>query len=165
MQPHQERVVVEKKELDDKREKLGSFIGGNIFLTLPTEERDRLQQQAIVMTTYSDILGQRIAAFGNDPSKVQDHHDHNEDNDANGWPSAAPGLDIAAPEPAPADAVVVSVKTGNITIDGVAYTAGNEEVGPNTWRVRRLSDNLETTVTADDSIAAVEAAITQDSWA
>jgi hypothetical protein len=97
--------------------------------------------------------------------QVQDHHDHNEDNDVDGKPFAAPGLDIAAPEPAPADAVVVSVKTGNITIDGVAYTVGNEEVGPNTWRVRRLSDNLETTVTADDSIAAVEAAIAQDSWA
>jgi hypothetical protein len=63
MQPHQERVVAEKKELDEKREKLGAFIEGKIFQTLPPEERNRLEQQAIAMTTYSTILGERIAAF------------------------------------------------------------------------------------------------------
>jgi hypothetical protein len=63
MQPHQERVVTEKKELDDKREKLGAFIQGDFFQTLPAGERNRLSQQAIAMTTYSTILGERIAAF------------------------------------------------------------------------------------------------------
>jgi crAss001_48 related protein len=63
MQPHQERVVAEKKELDDKREKLGAFIEGAVFDSLPQPERDRLMRQAVVMTTYSDILGERIAAF------------------------------------------------------------------------------------------------------
>ena len=63
MQPHQERVVTEKKELDEKREKLGAFIEGEIFLSLPEAERGRLQQQAIAMARYSTILGDRIAAF------------------------------------------------------------------------------------------------------
>jgi hypothetical protein len=63
MQPHQQRVVEEKKELDEKREKLGAFIEGKLYQTLPEAERDRLSQQAIVMMTYSTILGERIAAF------------------------------------------------------------------------------------------------------
>lgn len=53
----------EKKELDWKREKLGIFIEGSIFQKLSPEERNRLEQQAIAMTTYSTILGERIAAF------------------------------------------------------------------------------------------------------
>jgi hypothetical protein len=63
MQSHQQRVVDEKSELDLKREKLGAFIQGDIFQTLPSDERNRLEQQAIAMTTYSTILGERIAAF------------------------------------------------------------------------------------------------------
>lgn len=63
MQPHQERVVAEKKDLDDKRIKLGAFIDGKIYPVLPEAERNRLTQQAIAMTTYSTILGERIAAF------------------------------------------------------------------------------------------------------
>ncbi len=67
MQPHQERVVAEKKELDDKREKLGAFIEGKIYQSLIQEEQHRLSQQAIAMTTYSRILGERIAAFPPEP--------------------------------------------------------------------------------------------------
>jgi hypothetical protein len=63
MQPHQERVITEKKELDEKREKLGAFIEGKIYQTLSSEERNRLTQQALAMTAYSTILGDRIAAF------------------------------------------------------------------------------------------------------
>lgn len=63
MKPHQERVVVEKNELDDKREKLGAFIEGTLYQGLPEAERNRLAHQAIAMATYSTILGERIAAF------------------------------------------------------------------------------------------------------
>lgn len=63
MEAHQQRVVDEKTELDAKREKLGAFIEGAIYQGLPEAERDRLTQQAIAMTTYSTILGERIAAF------------------------------------------------------------------------------------------------------
>lgn len=66
MQPHQERVVAEKKELDEKLEKLLTFIDagkGPIFSTLITEERQRLTTQARIMKEYSDILADRINAF------------------------------------------------------------------------------------------------------
>lgn len=66
MQPHQQRVVNEKAELDSKLENLLTFIGagrGTIFSTLVTEERERLTTQARLMREYSDILADRIAAF------------------------------------------------------------------------------------------------------
>lgn len=63
MQPHQERVVAEKSELDAKREKLRAFIGGEIWRGLPALEKSRLNRQLEAMTLYSNILGERIAAF------------------------------------------------------------------------------------------------------
>ncbi len=63
MQPHQERVVTEKSELDEKREKLTAFIGGEIFQSLDNAEQARLARQAEIMTQYSGVLGERIAAF------------------------------------------------------------------------------------------------------
>jgi hypothetical protein len=66
MQPHQERVVAEKSELDGKLEKLLAFIDcgkGAIYSTLVTEERERLTTQARIMKEYSDVLADRIAAF------------------------------------------------------------------------------------------------------
>ena len=65
MQPHQERVVVEKNELDEKLSKLKGFVfgDGRIFKTLDPEERNRLEDQFTAMKKYSDILGARIAAF------------------------------------------------------------------------------------------------------
>jgi hypothetical protein len=48
MQPHQQRVVTEKKELDDKIDKLKAFIiESPTFKKLPEDERDRLAQQNI----------------------------------------------------------------------------------------------------------------------
>ena len=64
MQPHQERVVNEKKELDEKLDKLKAFIEtSSVFKSLPDDERRRLELQFDVMTEYSSILSQRIAAF------------------------------------------------------------------------------------------------------
>lgn len=66
MQPHQERVITEKKELDEKLEKLLAFIDagkGPIYSKLVTEERQRLTTQARIMKEYSDILADRISAF------------------------------------------------------------------------------------------------------
>ena len=63
MKPHQERVVTEKQELDSKREKLTAFIGGKTFRTLDATEQSRLNRQLEAMTLYSNILGERIAAF------------------------------------------------------------------------------------------------------
>lgn len=64
MQPHQERVVTEKAELDAKLEKLGAFFQGSIIETLDQAERDRLKRQYEIMDQYSAVLGERIAAFG-----------------------------------------------------------------------------------------------------
>ena len=64
MQPHQQRVVDEKSELDDKREKLSAFKASNpLYFQLPEAEQHRLSRQLAIMTEYSEVLGERIAAF------------------------------------------------------------------------------------------------------
>ena len=63
-QPHQQRVLDEKHELDKKAFALSEFIGSNpLFETLDAEEQERLREQNEVMWQYSEILGARIAAF------------------------------------------------------------------------------------------------------
>ena len=63
MSPFQERVVTEKTELDDKLTRLRPFLQGDVFRGLPADEQDRLTRQERVMTEYSGILADRIAAF------------------------------------------------------------------------------------------------------
>lgn len=60
---HQERVIVEKDELDAKLARLRSFIGNETYLALDEAEQSRLQRQAEVMSQYSSLLAERIAAF------------------------------------------------------------------------------------------------------
>lgn len=66
--PHQQRVVIEKAELDDKIGKLAAFIATfdkpfSVFGGLPEPERMRLYAQHRAMVAYSTILAERIAAF------------------------------------------------------------------------------------------------------
>lgn len=64
LQPHQQRVVDEKAELDKKAHALSDFIGNSpIFPTLERAEQSRLREQNDVMWLYSEILGRRIEAF------------------------------------------------------------------------------------------------------
>jgi hypothetical protein len=64
MEAHQQRVMAEKAELDEKLTKLGEFIESSpIFAGLPDDERERLVRQKSCMGEYSEILGERIAAF------------------------------------------------------------------------------------------------------
>lgn len=64
LQPHQQRVVDEKIELDKKATALSSFIGHSpIFDTLDPEEQERLKVQNDIMWQYSEILNARITAF------------------------------------------------------------------------------------------------------
>lgn len=64
MQPHQQRVVDEKTELDTKASALSQFIGHSpIFETLDAAEQERLKVQNDLMWQYSEVLGARIAAF------------------------------------------------------------------------------------------------------
>lgn len=60
----QQRVIDERQALVEKIDKLGPFIGSDIYNTLPTEEQSRLQSQLNVMNDYASILGDRIQAFG-----------------------------------------------------------------------------------------------------
>ena len=61
--PHQQRVLDEKREPDDRLQKLVAFFSTPIFHGLPESEQIRLERQAVAMRTYSEILGERIAAF------------------------------------------------------------------------------------------------------
>ena len=64
LQPHQQRVVDEKADLDDKREKLWVFMQSKNFMVLCDQaERDRLFKQAYAMARYCEALDSRIAAF------------------------------------------------------------------------------------------------------
>lgn len=64
--PHQQRVIGEKVELDDKLTKLRAFLAGKAKEIVPTVEFRRLTLQADAMGVYSDVLAERIAAFGGD---------------------------------------------------------------------------------------------------
>lgn len=61
--PHQQRVVDERRELDERRDKLSAFYSTPIFHGLPESEQSRLLSQGVAMRSYSEILGERIAAF------------------------------------------------------------------------------------------------------
>jgi hypothetical protein len=63
MKPHEERVVKEKEELDEKLSKLRLFFTSETFGEVNANEQARLKRQEEAMNTYSEILGERIAAF------------------------------------------------------------------------------------------------------
>lgn len=61
--PHQQRVVAEKAELDNRRVKLFLFLGTSIYAGLEPAEQDRLQKQHSLMVDLSSVLQERISAF------------------------------------------------------------------------------------------------------
>lgn len=63
IEPHQERVVVERDELNAKIVKLDEFIKGSVFSSLPVAEQLRLTSQRGYMKLYLGVLKERIAAF------------------------------------------------------------------------------------------------------
>lgn len=63
LKPHQERVVIEQKELAEKLEKLTAFTFTDTFAALPAPEQERLNRQHGIMEQYVNVLGERIAAF------------------------------------------------------------------------------------------------------
>ena len=64
MKPHQQRVIDEKNELDERAKKLGEFISTNpLFETLDPNEKERMRLQSDLMRQLSEILALRIAAF------------------------------------------------------------------------------------------------------
>jgi len=63
MLPHQQRVVDEKTELDEKLTKLEAFFKTAIFMGLDSKEQDRLMRQSTYMNSYSEVLRERIDNF------------------------------------------------------------------------------------------------------
>lgn len=64
MQEYQQRVIIERRDLDEKFDKLRSFVyEGKVFLTLPRQEQIRLSAQLGAMAMYSNLLAERINAF------------------------------------------------------------------------------------------------------
>ncbi len=63
MVAYQERVVEEKRVLDEKVVKLHEFCGTEQFIALPPKEQARMALQRLLMARYSEILGERIEAF------------------------------------------------------------------------------------------------------
>lgn len=61
--PHQQRVIDERAELNDKMVKLEAFTDTPLFASLDEAERRRLMAQHGAMFAYSTILTERIAAF------------------------------------------------------------------------------------------------------
>ena len=63
MEAYQERVVTEKTELDDKLSRLRPVVVSDKFKSLPPAEQERMERQLGLMEKYSEVLGERIAAF------------------------------------------------------------------------------------------------------
>lgn len=63
MEPHQERVIAEHEDLEDKREKLANFLRGKIYQGLPDAERAALSRQFAAMGAYSQALRDRISLW------------------------------------------------------------------------------------------------------
>lgn len=59
-QPFIQRLLDEKKDLDEKISKLKSFINGNIFNNINDNQQSLLLIQHQTMITYSLILSKRI---------------------------------------------------------------------------------------------------------
>lgn len=62
MQPHIERMIEEKEQLDERRDRLVAFFETNIFNSLDDAEKGRMRAQANFMLRYSEVLGDRIEA-------------------------------------------------------------------------------------------------------
>lgn len=60
---HQQRVIDEKADLDEKLAKLAAFFGTPTFARLDQAEQRRLYTQKDAMQDYSDVLAERIGAF------------------------------------------------------------------------------------------------------
>jgi hypothetical protein len=60
---HQQRVIGEKVQLDDKIGKLSAFFDTDLFKGLPAKENELLTAQLGAMVEYSGLLAERIALF------------------------------------------------------------------------------------------------------
>ena len=59
--PHVERMIAEGEQLVDRVEKLGAFLVGPVYKTLPEDEQVLMGAQVGAMTAYLHILTLRIS--------------------------------------------------------------------------------------------------------
>lgn len=64
LQPHQQRVVDERHELNERLNKLLAFTSTVAFAKLPQAERELMTEQAHYMQAYSNVLAQRLHLWG-----------------------------------------------------------------------------------------------------
>lgn len=58
------RLLVETQETATRLNKLNAFMAGDVFPTLPREDKDLLYSQQRVMSEYVQILGKRLERAG-----------------------------------------------------------------------------------------------------
>jgi len=63
VEAHQERVLEERTQLNDRLVKLDSFLYTEKFNCLSMDDQDLLITQQAFMERYLDVLDQRIANF------------------------------------------------------------------------------------------------------
>jgi hypothetical protein len=63
MKDWQQRVIDEKKELDEKINRIESFVTSEKINSVDPNEVFRLKTQLVTMINYSEILGERIKFF------------------------------------------------------------------------------------------------------
>lgn len=61
--PHQQRVVEEHQQLDERHTKLTGFLASAFFKSLDPAEQRRLERQYLAMSAYLTVLIERIDAF------------------------------------------------------------------------------------------------------
>lgn len=69
MQPHIERLIAEKAELDGRITRLVAFFGGSteaLNASISAHAKKLMYEQAAVMQRYSAILGERLKDGGAD---------------------------------------------------------------------------------------------------
>lgn len=63
MQPHEERVIAEKAELDGRITNLKAFFDTEIFATMNHYDAGMMLRQHSLMVQLSAVLGERIKRF------------------------------------------------------------------------------------------------------
>lgn len=61
--PHQQRVVDERQDNEERLGKLRQFLTTDLCFSLPFDERGRLVRQEKIMAELSEVLAERIEAF------------------------------------------------------------------------------------------------------
>ena len=63
MKDYQERVIAERKELNNKIVSLNNFLYSDLSINLTFRERDLMKDQLQIMMQYSSIIMERINNF------------------------------------------------------------------------------------------------------